>query len=220
MSGEPVDGVIKFQLDHEERLLEQPQLEIGIEELEAWRSIFKQLGIIGQDEGKYDGYGFGNLSQRTASGFLISGTQTGYIGKTTLADYAEVTDWNPLTNSVCSRGMVKPSSESLSHAVIYEMHSEGQSEGQSEEESLVGCVFHVHSPEIWQKAMDLQIPTTDPDIEYGTPEMAEAVQKIVAENGLPSVLSMGGHEDGIIAYGRSLSETGLVLMQTLAQARK
>jgi ribulose-5-phosphate 4-epimerase/fuculose-1-phosphate aldolase len=104
--------------------------------------------------------------------------------------------------------MVKPSSESLSHAVIYEV------------QSLVGCVFHVHSPEIWKRAVELKIPVTDPGIPYGTPEMAKAVQKIVMENNLPSMLSMGGHEDGIIAYGASLSETGLVLIQNLALARK
>jgi len=204
MSNEPVDGVIKFQLDHDER----PLGLLEIEEIDAWRSVFRQLGIIGQEEGKYDGYGFGNLSQRTDAGFLISGTQTGYIKRTLLEDYAEVTSWNPLTNSVSSRGMVRPSSESLSHAVIYDA------------QELVGCIFHVHSPEIWRNARFLQLPMTDSDIPYGTPEMAEAIENIVVANELPSVLSMGGHEDGIIAFGCDLSETGLVLIETLVQARK
>jgi ribulose-5-phosphate 4-epimerase/fuculose-1-phosphate aldolase len=204
MSDDPVDGVIKFQLEHISEQLEN----LMTDEIDAWRSVFKQLGIIGQDEGKYDGYGFGNLSLRTDSGFLISGTQTGAIDRTVLADYAEVIRWNPLTNFVSSRGMVKPSSESLSHAVIYDAQKH------------VGCVFHVHSPEIWQNATNLNVPATDPDILYGTPEMADAVETIVLHHELPFVLSMGGHEDGIIAYGRNLSETGLVLMQSLVMARK
>ena len=204
MSDEAVEGVVKFQLDHKER----PLGSLATEEINAWRSVFKQLGIIGQEEGKYDGYGFGNLSRRTDSGFLISGTQTGYIESTSLADYAEVISWNSLANAVNSRGMVQPSSESLSHAVIYDARE------------LVGCVFHVHSPEIWQNALQLNVPVTDPHIAYGTPEMAQAVEKLVEQNELPSVLAMGGHEDGIIAYGRDLLETGLILIQTLVSARK
>ncbi|MBT4582750.1 MAG: class II aldolase/adducin family protein [Gammaproteobacteria bacterium] len=204
MSTEETEGVIKFQLEHLEQQLDSH----AVEEIDAWRSAFKQLGIIGQDEGKYDGYGFGNLSQRTDSGFLISGTQTGYIENTRLIDYAEVTSWNPSVNFVSSRGLVKPSSESLSHAVIYES------------KARVGGVFHVHSPEIWQNARELSVPVTDPNIAYGTREMARAVEEIVTKNELPAVLSMGGHEDGVIAYGANLDETGLILMQTLILARK
>ena len=204
MSTEAVDGVIKFQLNH----MEQQLGLAAVEELDAWRSVFKQLGIIGQDEGKYDGYGFGNLSQRTDSGFLISGTQTGFIENTRLDDYAEVISWNASLNSVSSRGIVQPSSESLSHAVVYDA-KEG-----------VTCVFHVHSSEIWQNARDLSVPVTNPNIAYGTPEMARAVEEIVSKYELPNVLSMGGHEDGIIAYGRNLAETGLILIQTLISARK
>jgi hypothetical protein len=204
MSTEAVDGVIKFRLDHVEQQLESA----SVEELDAWRSVFKQLGIIGQDADKYDGYGFGNLSQRNNSGFLISGTQTGFIESTRLNDYAEVSGWNASLNTLSSRGMVQPSSESLSHAVIYDAN-----EG-------VGCVFHVHSSEIWQNTRNLSVPVTNPNIAYGTPEMALAVEEIVTKNELPNVLSMGGHEDGIIAYGRNLAETGLILIQTLVLARK
>ncbi len=167
-----------------------------------------QVGIIGQDDDRYDGYGFGNLSQRTSDGFLISGTQTGYMATTKLKDYAEVTGWNSKLNTIVSRGLVKPSSESLTHAVIYEVQNE------------VTSVFHVHSPDIWKAAAELKIPITDPDIPYGTPGMAEAVQRCASESGLPGVLSMGGHEDGIVAYGRTASETGLLLVQCLVDAKR
>ena len=81
------EGVIKFRLDH----VNDELLNIGVSEIDAWRFLFKQVGVIGQVEDRYDGYGFGNLSQRTSGGFLISGTQTGYMATTKLSDYAEVT---------------------------------------------------------------------------------------------------------------------------------
>ncbi len=196
------EGVIRFELDHVNADLHS----IKVSEIDAWRCLFKQVGIIGRFDDRYDGYGFGNLSQRTGGGFLISGTQTGSKATTVLKDYAEVTDWNAKLNAITSRGTIKPSSESLTHAVIYELRNE------------VEYVFHVHSPEIWKAAADLNIPITDPDIPYGTPEMAQAVRRRVSEAELPGVLSMGGHEDGIIGYGRTASETGLLLMRCLVDA--
>lgn len=198
------EGVIKFQLDH----VNDDLLNIEVTEIDAWRFLFRQVGIIGQDDDRYDGYGFGNLSQRTSSGFLISGTQTGYIATTKLKHYAEVTDWNSKMNAIASRGLVKPSSESLTHAVIYEVQND------------VTCVFHVHSPDIWKAAAQLKIPITDPDIPYGTPGMAVAVQRCVSDSELPGILSMGGHKDGVISYGRTASETGLLLIQCLVDAKR
>lgn len=198
------EGVIKFQLDHELTTLPP----VDVMEIDAWRSIFKQTGTIGQIADRYDGYGFGNLSRLSPDGFLISGTQTGVLETTSIADYAEVTSWDSRKNSVQSRGQVKPSSESLTHAVIYETCPE------------VVCVFHLHSPDIWNAATVLGIPITDPEITYGTPEMADAVYQCVVDSQLPGILSMGGHDDGIIAYGQTLVETGLLLIRYLVNARR
>lgn len=202
------EGVIKFQLQHSLTTLQS----IDVAELDAWRVIFKETGTIGQVSGRYDGYGFGNLSQRTGDGFLISGTQTGNLSRTSLADYAEVVEWDSGLNSVRSRGDVSPSSESLTHGVIYDVCPD------------VMAVFHLHSPDIWKAADMLGISVTDRDITYGTPEMAEAVKETVKETvqqgDLPGILSMGGHDDGIVGYGRSLSETGLILVQYLVAAKQ
>ncbi len=197
------EGVIKFSLEHVD---ESPGNHL-VSELDAWRSVFRQTGIIGQDPDRYEGYGFGNLSMRTDDGFLISGTQTGLLLRTSIDDYAEVVDWNPGLNIVCSRGRVRPSSESLSHGVVYET------------DPSVAAVFHVHSPEIWGAATQLGIPITDPVITYGTPEMAEAVASLVAASEAPGILSMGGHEDGVLAWGRDMQETGLLLIRCLVDAR-
>jgi ribulose-5-phosphate 4-epimerase/fuculose-1-phosphate aldolase len=204
MATEETEGVIKFHLEHKGTKLQN----IDIDEIDAWRSIFKQTETIGQIDGRYDGYGFGNLSQRTDAGFLISGTQTGNIERTNLDDYAEVVRWNAADNSVSSRGNVSPSSESLSHGVIYDACPQ------------VAAVFHLHSPDIWHTAGRMGLAVTAATITYGTPEMADAIKEYTQGSELPNVLAMGGHIDGVVGYGRSLEETGLVLMRYLVAAKK
>ena len=76
------EGVIKYKLEHQYIPVNE---NISIAEINAWRSIFLKLGLIGQAKDRYDGYGFGNISQRITStdhdklNFIISGTQTGRI---------------------------------------------------------------------------------------------------------------------------------------------
>ena len=81
--------------------------------------------------------------------------------------------------------------------------------------------MHLHSPEIFQRAKPLQLLTTDPQAEYGTQAMAAELQRLARANkgGGPALLVMGGHEDGIIAYGQTATETGTLIIQTLAKAR-
>jgi len=74
------EGVIKFHLDFREGPAPAERLLL---ELNAWRARFLELGLIGQDPERYEGYGFGNLSRRLPgqgeNAFLISGTQTGHL---------------------------------------------------------------------------------------------------------------------------------------------
>ncbi|MEM7802483.1 MAG: hypothetical protein AAF633_25035, partial [Chloroflexota bacterium] len=51
--------------------------------------------------------------------FLISGTQTGHVEKLDFSQYALVTDCYPKENRVVARGACKPSSESMTHGVVY-----------------------------------------------------------------------------------------------------
>ena len=52
------EGVIRFDLE----FTAAPPVTIpGLDELNAWRRILRQLGLIGQDPDRYGGYGFGNL---------------------------------------------------------------------------------------------------------------------------------------------------------------
>jgi hypothetical protein len=197
------EGVIKFDLDYEQR----PIGEADISELNAWRSVLKSLELIGQIPNRYDGYGFGNVSQRTADGFVISGTQTGGIGTLESSDHAVCTSWDLTRNAVSAYGETRPSSESLSHASIYDVHEAAQ------------CALHVHSPEIWQASDNLGIAVTDPSVPYGTPEMAVEVRRVTAGMQMPGIFSMGGHEDGVFTFGCSLVDAGLLMIRELIRAR-
>jgi hypothetical protein len=69
------EGVIKFNLTFPTERVKG----IDVVELSAWRTVLKGQGLLGQIPGRFDGYGFGNISHRCAGGFVISGTQTGEL---------------------------------------------------------------------------------------------------------------------------------------------
>lgn len=200
------EGVIKFQLDFQKGPAPADEL---LTELNAWRSIFLQLGLLGQDPDRYQGYGFGNLSRRLPNNsFLISGTQTGHLAELSAEHYAEVLTCDPYSNSVTAIGQVKPSSEALSHAILYQTNHG------------ITWVMHLHSPDIFNKSKELKLTTTHPDAEYGTPEMASEIEQAASTSNTPGLIVMGGHEDGILAFGTSAEETGLLVLKTLALARR
>ena len=197
------EGVIKFNLTFRiDRVVG-----VDVVELSAWRTVLKDLGLLGQIPGRYDGYGFGNISQRCSSGFVISGTQTGELDAVTLDDYAVCETWDLQRNAVDAKGAVKPSSESLSHASIYDVHES------------VTCALHAHSPDIWKNSVELGISVTDESVAYGTPEMAKEVRRLITDMDSPGIFSMGGHEDGVFTFGRSLVDAGQLMVRELVRAR-
>ena len=198
------EGVIKFELDHRDG--PAPTTELGT--LNAWRTVLHRLGLVGQVEGRYGGYGFGNVSVRDGAGFLISGTQTGRPENLDPDAYVAVLDCDPAANRIISQGRVKPSSESLTHGAIYTA------------DSTVGCVLHAHSPEIWQRIDELGLPATPADVAYGTPAMAETVATLLADSRMPrpGVFATRGHEDGVFAFGSRPDDAGMALVGVLARA--
>ena len=200
------EGVIKFQLDFEQGgALDFPQ----IERIEEWRQRLMRMGLIGQDDARYEGLGFGNISHRvsypgTSHAFVITGTQTGQLQQMDAEHYALVTDCDPQRNTLQAQGPVKPSSEAMTHAVIYrKLHG-------------VEAVVHIHSPELWSHAQQLDLAITNPAVEYGTPQMATEIERII-DAGLPRghTISMGGHEDGVITWGESLHAAGNEILMLL-----
>lgn len=201
------EGVIKYRLDFEQAPLERPALAL---KLEPWRQRLCALGLIGgNNPARYDGLGFGNLSHRVEPGslhFVISGTQTGHLEQMGAEAYTLVTSCDPASNTIRAQGEIPPSSEAMTHAAIYSAAPDAQ------------AVIHVHSPEIWQQAESLGLAVTDPDIAYGTTEMANEFARLICSGSLDSnVIAMGGHEDGIVSWGETLDEAGELMLQLARQ---
>lgn len=210
------EGVIKFHAEHRHRALDPRRYGEVACALIAWREILSRLGLVGQEPGRYGGFGYGNVSARIGPpsaprgrrGFLISGTQTSGLPCVTLADFSAVVACDPARNRVESHGLVMPSSESMTHAALYDLGSH------------IRFVLHAHSPAIWQRAGALRLPTTDPAVPYGTQAMARAVGRLWRETALSEtrILAMGGHQDGVVCFGRSAQEAGQALLAALARA--
>jgi ribulose-5-phosphate 4-epimerase/fuculose-1-phosphate aldolase len=211
MSGQ--EGVIKFQLAFKRS---RPLPEAQIREINAWREVFFRLGLIGQDPERYGGFGYGNISARikpftgpaNRRAFVITGSQTGGIGSLGPEHYTTVFEYDSGRNRVVARGPVRPSSEALTHGMVYNLSR------------TTRFVIHVHSPEIWSKADWLGIPVTDTKAAYGTAQMAQAVGRLFRASGLGKkrIFAMGGHQDGVVSFGRNGEEAALHLMRYLALA--
>lgn len=185
------EGYIKFQCNWANEEIQVP--EVMFLSLEKERSRLYELGLIGMYP---DGIGFGNISVRTeGSSFLITGSATGQFASLDLLHYAHVSAYSFSGNSIECKGLTKASAESLTHAAIYEALPK------------VGAVVHVHCLWLWEKLLN-NYPTTSEEIEYGTQEMALAVQSLAAEMRMSdeNIIIMGGHREGILAFGKNLEE--------------
>jgi ribulose-5-phosphate 4-epimerase/fuculose-1-phosphate aldolase len=207
------EGVIKYQLDYTPaNALPWARLR----EINAWRQLMCQLSLIGQDPTRYGGFGYGNISHRlepfdappAQRAFVISGSQTGGLPQLSAEHYTTVHQCHPAENRLVASGPVKPSSESLTHGAVYATSSQ------------IGWVLHAHSPHIWRHAEALGLPITHASVPYGTPEMAAEVARLFAETSVAEqgIFSMGGHEDGIVAFGPTGAESFSVLATCLGRA--
>jgi ribulose-5-phosphate 4-epimerase/fuculose-1-phosphate aldolase len=210
------EGVVKFFANHKRQNLADREVGALLCSLTAWREVMAKLQLVGQEISRYGGAGYGNVSGRIGAPssprarrpFLITGTQTGGLACIGADHFCMVNAYDYRENRVESVGPVEPSSESMTHGAIYDLTP------------TIRFVFHGHSPTLWQRAKELRLPTTDPSVPYGTPEMAREVQRLYRESALPEIqiLAMGGHEDGIIVFGRSAAEAGQVMITQLARA--
>jgi ribulose-5-phosphate 4-epimerase/fuculose-1-phosphate aldolase len=201
-----LEGVIKFHVEHETDVCCG---ESDIVELTKWRNELRAAGLVGQDLARYGGLGFGNLSKRMDDGtFLITASQTGHLETLTPEGYARIINFDPGQNLVWSKGINHPSSETMTHLAAYGSNWRVQ------------FVFHAHCPEIWNAKDDLDLPITDQAVECGTVEMFYEVQRLLEEreNYQKGVLAMGGHTDGILAWGETADETGFNLLSLLSRA--
>lgn len=185
------EGYIKFQCIQEEANVNIDQTLLQC--LNENRTQLQKQHLIGMYQ---DGIGYGNMSMRHGKGnqFFITGSSTGNLSMLLRKHIALVTSYNIEYNTVNCSGITKASSESMTHAAIYETLNR------------VNAVVHIHSKELWDKYIDI-LPTTDKHVEYGTPEMALALKEEIKKigNNESAIIVMGGHPEGIISYAKNIN---------------
>ena len=201
MKGESKDeGVIKFLFSRENA----PAIfSSRSTELIQLRNALFLRGWIGYDT--HHKVGFGNLSLRFKSGFLITCSQTGHLKNLKEDHITFVSSWDIGANQLHCLGPCDASSESLTHAALYELSEE------------IRCVIHIHHDTKW-KELQSRIPCTEESVPYGTPAMAMEIRRLWNDGSLQKtpVLVMAGHEGGIISFGKD-SETAYAALESVMQ---
>ena len=203
-----IEGVIKYRLEFSLG----PAPDTDVEELNTWRNILYGLDLVGQHSDRYGGYGFGNLSMRdpeSSGAFIITASQTGHLDHLTAEDYCRVGQVDFAAGRVVARGRQKPSSEALSHAMIYQL------------DSRLNSVLHVHDPGLWQFGLQHGYPASAVNVAYGTLAMAQELARLYRHADLQrqGILIMGGHEDGVMTFGDSIDQAGQRLLQLFVRQR-
>ncbi len=193
-----IDGVIKYSIEHTTK--NTPAFN-DYEALEALRSRLFILGLIGVQ----DGIGYGNISvrEKDKNSFFITATQTGDLASLTSEYYTYISDYDFSKFQVISQGRHQPSSEALSHAMIYKINSE------------INTVIHIHSKALWEFMKENNTLFTT--AEYGTAQMVEEIASLY-KNTNPfdeSIFVMRGHEDGVMAFGKTVKEAELTLFSMI-----
>ncbi len=206
------EGYIKFQA----QWTQAPPLPLTelLQDIIYWREVLYQQGLIGVYE---NGIGYGNISQRwdfgqgspweleaRAGQFIISGSATGHLQMLSKEHFTLVINVDIAKNTVWCKGPIIASSESMSHAVVYQECPEIQG------------VMHVHHAGLWEKLLH-KIPTTDASAAYGSPEMAYSIIDLLQKTDLrkQKIFVMEGHPEGIFAFGESLEAAGNTLLKLL-----
>ena len=199
-----MEGYIKYNIEWTESEPVVPMEEFIA--LNTWREVLYNLKMIGVDD---KGFGFGNISVRKdrTRNFYITGTATGSIETLGEEHYCLVTDFNVDVNSLSCKGPVKASSEAMSHATVYSTLPE------------INAVIHIHHHVFWTNLFD-KVPATPEHAEYGTPEMANAINSLLLTPGVKEkrVIVMAGHPDGILFFGKHLDEAGAFILSYFNEA--
>src|SRR6476660_6196669 len=144
----------------------------------------------------------GNLSVRdgVTSNFYITGSATGGLPELTPTDCVRVVAFDFANNWLRCEGAAIPSSESLTHAAIYES------------DPPTSAVIHCHDLVLWRTLLD-RVPTTSKAVAYGTPEMAYEIIRLFKGTNVRNrkILVMAGHEGGILTFGQNFQEASDVV---------
>lgn len=193
---EHTDGYIKFHCVHTNTEWNSTELPITpdfparFQEADTFRTQVFDQGFIGIYE---SGIGFGNLSFRCGDNFVITASATGGARKLGISGYTLVNHVDIAKNTVRSLGPLPASSETMSHASVYQNSPH------------VNYVLHIHNIVLFNFLKERNALSTPEDTAYGTPEMAEAIGAIVRQNPMEATIVMRGHEEGILMYGLSIA---------------
>jgi len=207
------EGVIKFCLEHESLScvwMEALERNDTFTELSVWRDLCRKLQLLGQNPNLYQGYAYGNISARESSGsFLISASQTSGHEVSDATHFSRVLSAHVVENRIQSEGMLPPSSESMTHAALYQIAPD------------VNWVVHSHCADIWQNSGGLNLAFTEQTVPYGTPAMAAAVQQLYLEqpDKTQGIFVMKGHKDGVVSYGHTAEQAVSIMLENYAKAR-
>ena len=173
----------------------------ALAELNACRRKLLEQHLMGVDS---NGVGFGNVSVRdgATTHFYITGSATSGLPELAPTDCVRVVAYDFARNWLCYEGAAIPSSESLTHAAIYES------------DPLTSAVIHCHDSNLWRTLLD-RCPTTSKAVTYGRPEMAYEIMRLFKVSDLRSrqILVMAGHEGGIVTFGKNLEDAFELLMR-------
>lgn len=181
-------------------------------ELAAWRDILFRLDLIGQHPDKYEGFAFGNLSTKYADHtdddvFVITASQTSGAVQLEADHLVTIREANLSRFWVEAEGAEPPSSETLTHAMIYQADKRAR------------CVLHIHNPAMWHHRAKLNLPETPESVSYGTQAMVSAVAELLDQHqSRPLVFATAGHQDGIFVLGTHLRDCGGLLVTYYAKA--
>ncbi len=195
------DGVIKFKFTLKRSKLETQD----VLPLEKWRALLFKLQLIG--EYPTEKIGYGNLSLRSASkadAFIITGSQTGHLAHLKAEHYCQVVSCDIDKMTILAEGLIPPSSEASTHGAIYQHCPH------------INAVFHVHSPRLWNCLIKEKSPAIEDSIEYGTAAMALAAKSLIQQQ-THGFFVMKGHQDGLVAYGSTAQEAGIIILQLYRQ---
>ena len=176
------EGYVKYRCVHKPGPApEHP----GLEALNALRTDLVRAGLVGVLE---NGVGYGNVSLRTERGFVVTATATGHIPVLGPEGYCLVTRCDIDANTVWSSGPAQASSESMTHAAVYEASP------------VTNCVIHLHHAGLYGQLLEGKAPATAPEAAFGTPAMAHSVAELVRKHPADGIIVMTGHQDGFIMY--------------------
>lgn len=182
------EGYIKFQFRKIPGT--EPALDDVLDLIELRTKLY-ELGLLGA----YENVSYGNVSKRVSkTSFIITASNTGKtksIGTKDLVTIVSVDIENNLVNYI---GEYPPSSETLTHYAIYETFQ------------FALFVVHFHHKQLWGK-LSFKLPTTPIECEYGTIQLAKAIARQASfflDHKDAGVIVLGGHPDGLIAFGKSV----------------